>query len=131
VSPCRIVAYPDIQTLVAPPGSSGKFVQFRWRGVEYLLFATRDQHRFHNQMLARFLEQHGLPHRWSDDETLEINTDELQVTGGGRFHIEPGHQQLELSDNSQAYGRFDETDIEEKIRTAESLLSRYSITVKD
>jgi hypothetical protein len=116
--PCKIHSYPPADILQGEEEVLGKFVQFHWRGVEYLLFATKAEHRFHNQMLARFLAEHGLPHRWLDDETLSIEVDDLQVIGGGRFRLASHENLLELWDNSQAYGRFDEGGLPERIRRA-------------
>lgn len=113
-----IDTYPPIDALSGLDEVEGKFVQFSWEGTEHLLFATREQHRFHNQMLARFLAEHGIPHRWIDDQTLEIETDTLLVLGGGRFRYRQQQNLLELWDNSQAYGRFNETGIEAKIHAA-------------
>lgn len=118
MSVCKIVSYPSMEELSRENEVSGKFVQFRWRGVEYLLFATKVQHRFHNQMLGHFLEEHGLPHRWLGDETLEIAADDMEVSGGGRFRFVKAENLLELWDNSQAYGRFNESGIEAKIHAA-------------
>jgi len=114
MKPCKIVTYPSS---FAGDELTGKFVQFRWRGIDYLLFATKAEHRFHNQMLARFLEEHGLPHRWENDETLAIEVDDLIVIGGGRFHYVANGNHLELWDNSQAYGRFDEEGLAESIHS--------------
>jgi hypothetical protein len=114
----KIISYPPWEQLSPDGETLGKFIQFRWRGIEYLLFATRETHRFHNQMLAHFLDEHSLPHRWLDDQHLEIEADDLQIIGGGRFRLVQGENLLELWDNSQAYGRFDEEGLAEKIRTA-------------
>jgi len=116
MSLCKIINYPALNDA---DEVQGKFVQFRWRGVEYLLFATKEEHRFHNQMLARFLDEHGLPHRWQSEENLEIEVDDLAVIGGGRFYHTNAGNQLELWDNSQAYGRFDENGLEACIHSAD------------
>jgi hypothetical protein len=39
----------------------GKFVQLRWAGREYLLFAAADELRYHNQLLGHFLLGAGHP----------------------------------------------------------------------
>ena len=113
-----LACYPPLAELADATIVEGKFVQFRWQGNEYLLFATRDKHRFHNQMLARFFAEHSLPHRWRDDETLAFDLPEFTVLGGGRFRFSREPVQLELWDNSQAYGRFDEEGLADRLRAS-------------
>lgn len=114
----KIITYPPFDQLEALNEIEGKFVQFSWRGIQYLVFATKDEHRFHNQMLAHFLSDHGLPYRWSDAETLEIGADDLTVLGGGRFRFLLQNRRLQLWDDSQAYGRFSESGLAESIHAA-------------
>lgn len=128
---CILISYPALNKLLKLDEVTGKFVQFRWRGVEYLIFAPRSQHRFHNQILAQFLEEEGLPHRWAGTDTLKIGVDGLTVIGGGRFRLQPLHHLVELWDSSTAYGRFDETGIEAKIRTASPAMKGFSVRVDD
>jgi|GEM_PF-3273147 hypothetical protein len=42
----------------------GKFLQLRLAARDYILFATATECRYHNQILARFLSEQGIPHRW-------------------------------------------------------------------
>lgn len=107
----------------------GKFLQAILRGWEYLLFAERRVHEYHNQILARFLEEQGASYTWTNDKTLAVDCFDLQVIGGGRFRLDTGRQTLELWDNSQAYGRFDERGLEQKIAAAESPWRTFSITI--
>ena len=89
-----------------PQQSSGKFLQLRWRGRETLLFAPADRHRYHNQILAAFAAEQGLPHRWITPERLELNHPDLLVIGGGRFDLDLAAGSMRLWDASQAYGSF-------------------------
>jgi hypothetical protein len=107
----------------------GKFVQLRLRGKEYLLFAAPELHRFHNQILADFLEHQHIAYHWTDNQTLAIDLPELTVVGGGRFRADGDTRTLTLWDNSQAYGRFDERGLKEKIGSAESPWKDFSITI--
>lgn len=86
---------------------SGKFLQINCEGVAWLLFTTPETHRFHNQLLAQFLEEEHIPHHWFNEETLEFPVERVQVTGGGRYSLNLEAGSLDLWDNSQAYGRFD------------------------
>lgn len=108
---------------------AGKFLQLRWQGNDYLLFAIRDRYRFHNQMLGRFLANHALPHHWRDEATLEFDLPRLSVVGGGRFRFTREPQRLELWDESQAYGRFEEAGLAERIRASGHLYGKGEITI--
>jgi hypothetical protein len=48
----------------------GKFLQLKLAARDYLLFATATEHRYHNQILARFLSEKAIPHRWEGAENL-------------------------------------------------------------
>ena len=97
---------------------AGKFLQISCRGIPWLLFATPDTCRFHNQMLSRFLGGAAIPHRWSSPETLEVTDGRIKVIGGGRFRLDPVRQHLELWDDSHAYGRFDASLVTEQLASA-------------
>jgi hypothetical protein len=111
------------------PEAEGKFLQLTLRGREHLLFARRDLHRFHNQILAQFLEDQGIPHHWIMDQTLHVESSDVKIIGGGRYHADRKARTLELWDNSQAYGRFNERGLKEKIAAAESPWRGFSITI--
>ena len=98
--------------------AQGKFIQFTLRGREYLVFAPRELHQFHNQILAHFLADRNIPHRWIDDQTLDIQASDFSIMGGGKFRVNTKAKILKLWDNFQAYGRFDERGLTEKIATA-------------
>ena len=67
--------------------AQGKFIQFTLRGREYLVFAPRELHQFHNQILAHFLADRNIPHRWIDDQTLDIQASDFSIMGGGKFRV--------------------------------------------
>ena len=99
-------------------GGEGKFVQLRWQGQEYLVFAPFKIHRYHNQIVAHFLQERGIAHHWLDGERLAIDDPRIRVIGGGRFRLDPGRGSLALWDDSQVYGRFQERGLAEKIARA-------------
>lgn len=116
----------------APPWEpliEGKFLQLVLRGVEYLVFAPASLHRYHNQILAQFCADRGIPHRWVTDERLEVDSPQLAVLGGGRFRADTVQRRLELWDNSQAYGRFDERGLAAKIAAAKHSWRTYVVTI--
>ncbi len=124
-----IVTYPHPDEQTDQSESAGKFLQLVLRGREYLIFAPFELHRYHNQILAHFLEEKNIPHRWTGKEKLEINDSGLEVVGGGRFHSDAGRKTLDLWDDSQVYGRFDERGLPEKIARAGHAWSNCKINI--
>jgi hypothetical protein len=96
--------------------AEGKFLQLRWEGREYLLFARRDHYTYHSQMLGRFFQDHGLPYGWLDETRLDFLLPAFSVTGGGRFRYTASPPRLELWDDSHAYGRFDASGLADRLR---------------
>jgi hypothetical protein len=111
------------------PEVEGKFLQLALHGREHLVFAPRAMHSFHNQILAHFLEDRGIPHHWSDEHTLEVDPFDLRIIGGGKFHLDTKRKTLVLSDNSQAYGRFDERGLRARLRATRHAWRSYEITI--
>ena len=100
-----ILSYPTDIDDQAP--LEGKFLQLRWAGRAYLLFASAEEHRYHNQILGRFLSEQGIPHRWEGVEDLVVDHPELSIIGGGRFRLDLLTKQLRVWDASSVYGCFD------------------------
>jgi Janus/Ocnus family (Ocnus) len=118
-----------------PPGDpeprayDGKFVQLSWRGQDYLVLAARERYRYHNQILARFMSEHGIAYRWTTGAVLEVQATDLNVRGGGRFMLDLEAGRFDLWDNSQAYGRFDERRLAATIAGAGEPWSRLAIRI--
>jgi hypothetical protein len=123
-----IVTYPDFET---GKNQKGKFLHLRFDGRAYLVFASQDQHRYHNQILAHFLADQGIACHWSNDMVLQVDEPKLCVDGGGRFQLDGERLRLTLSDNSQAYGRFDERRVRKGIASAEGEWSRFKVSITD
>jgi hypothetical protein len=100
-----ILTYP--KRLEATTSLEGKFLQLRWAGREYLLFAAAGELRYHNQILGRFLAEAGIPHHWEDAQTLVVDQVGLITLGGGRFRLDRSTKTLRVWDASSVYGRFD------------------------
>lgn len=111
------------------PVIEGKFLQLVLHGREYLVFASATRHRYHNQILAEFCADRGIAHRWVTAERLEVTDPALTVLGGGRFRADTRACTLELWDNSQAYGRFVERGLPERIAAADHPWARYTVTI--
>ncbi len=97
----------------------GKFLQLLWAGRTYLLFASAEEHRYHNQILGRFLSEQGIPHRWEGVENLLVDHPELSVIGGGRFRLDLLTKQLRVWDASSVYGRFDASALSVQLAAAD------------
>ena len=106
-----IKTYPTIEAMQHLDEVRGKFVQVNWKGQPWLLLASKDQHAFHNQILAHFLTEQHISHHWESPEVLKYDHDGLEVIGGGKFEINWSIRQLTLSGESMVYGRFDEAKL--------------------
>lgn len=129
MKPTVILEYVLSRDAPAAPEREGKFVQLVLRGREYLVFAPRELHRFHNQILGQFLAERSLPHRWSGEQVLEVKASDLAVIGGGKFRVNTETKLLELWDNSQVYGRFDDRGLTERIGAADHPWSGYTVKI--
>ena len=112
-----ILSYPTDIDGQAP--LEGKFLQLRWAGRAYLLFAAAGEHRYHNQILGRFLSEQGIPHRWEGVENLFVDHPELSIIGGGRFRLDLLTKQLRVWDASSVYGRFDASALSVQLAAAD------------
>ncbi len=124
----RVLPLPDGSL---PPRIAGKFLQVRLDGEEWLVFAPRQRHRFHNQLLAELLAERGTPYRWEGGGTVLAFEDEgVEVVGGGRFEADTEARTLVLWDESAAYGRFDAEGLAERIAAATHPWSRLHVTIR-
>ena len=120
-----------------PPGrpvpalSEGKFLEVAVHGKEYLLFASSELHRYHNQILAHFLVDQQIPHRWLTSKELQVDYPELRVMGGGRYRLDSAIRTLTLWDESQAYGSFDAHALAKIIAAAGPPWNTYRIVLPD
>ena len=109
--------------------AQGKFLQLRLAGTEYLLFAPKQLHGFHGQILAQFLKERALAHHWENEQTLKVDAAGVMVIGGGKFRLDAAACLLELGDNSQAFGRFDDRGIADRIKSAGHRWSGFDIRI--
>jgi hypothetical protein len=107
----------------------GRFVQLRWAGREYLLFANTDEHRCHNQVLGSFLSEQGIPHHWEGAEKLVVDHPELSIAGGGRFRLDLSTKELQVWDASSVYGRFDASALPEQLAAADTPWEELTLSV--
>ena len=123
-----ILTYPTPMEDDAP--LEGKFLQLRLAARDYMLFATATECRYHNQILARFLSEKGIPHCWEGEEKLVVDHPELAVTGGGRFRLDPTRQTLRVWDESGVYGRFDPLRLAAQLAAAGPPWDRHALSVE-
>ena len=110
---------------------SGKFLQLELDGIPWLLFADPVAFRYHNQILAAFLQEHGVAHHWTAPEALEYDIQRVRIAGGGRFELGADAMTLELWDNSAAYGRFDAIRLQSQIAASDAPWSQLRIRIRD
>ncbi len=104
----QIKTYPTIEAMRHLEEVRGKFVQIRWKGEPWLIFASKDQHAFHNQIVAHFMSEQHLPHHWQSPEVLNFDQPKLEIIGGGKFLLDWSEKKLKLFAESMVYGRFHE-----------------------
>ena len=126
----QIKTYPSLEAMRHLDEVRGKFVQITWKGQPCLLFASKDQHAFHNQILAHFLSDNHLPYHWKSPELLEFDQDDLVIVGGGKFLLEWNSNRLSLFDNSMVYGRFDEAMLEETWKQVGKPWADFTLTIE-
>lgn len=93
------------------------------------MFAAVGEHRYHNQILARFLSEQEVPHRWEGAESLIVDHPELAVIGGGRFRLDPTAMTLRVWDDSSVYGCFDPSRLVAQLAAAGSPWDRLALSV--
>ena len=108
---------------------AGKFLQLRLAARDYILFATAAECRYHNQILARFLSEQGIPHRWQQAVNLVVDHPELEVMGGGRFRLDVNRESLYVWDDSSVYGRFDASRLALQLAAAAPPWNRLALGV--
>ncbi len=126
----QVKTYPSLEAMQHLNEVRGKFVQLNWKGAPWLLFASKDQHSFHNQIVAHFLSEQHLSYHWQSPELLKFDHPELQILGGGRFQLDWQQKQLLLSDNSMVYGRFDEVKLRESLSQLAMPWAAFTIDIQ-
>ncbi len=111
----QIKTYPTLEAMRHLEEVRGKFVQISWQGEPWLLFASKDQHAFHNQIVAHFMSEQHLPYHWQSPEILNFEEPDLAIVGGGKFLLDWQAKQLNLSADSMVYGRFREEGLKESL----------------
>ena len=125
--PIRVMIYSARQPT---SGCAGKFLQLELKHTTWLLFSSTGTHRFHNQILARFLAEQSISHRWVTPEQLEYDEGHVTVSGGGRFSVDFAASLIEFWDDSTVFGRFDPGQLISQMRAAGPPWSALRINIR-
>ncbi|MEA3413539.1 MAG: hypothetical protein U9R74_18705 [Pseudomonadota bacterium] len=93
------------------------------------MLAAATEHRYHNQLLARFLSEQVIRHHWVDKQNLVVDHPGFVVAGGGRFRLDPARKTLRVWDESSVYGRFDPSRLVAQLSTAEPPWNKLALDV--
>ena len=126
----NIKTYPTVESMQFTHESRGKFVQLCWKDEPWLLFAIKDQHAFHNQIIAHFLSEQHIPFHWKSPEILEFTDSEFEILGGGKFQLNWEQKKLSLFGDSMVYGRFDVELLEASMKHTGLPWAQLSIEIK-
>jgi hypothetical protein len=126
----KIKTYPTLEAMRHLNEVRGKFVQISWKGEPWLLFASKDQHQFHNQIVAHFMSEQHLSHHWHSPEVLRFEQLDLEISGGGKFQLNWQDKCLILSANSMVYGRFQEEGLMASLQQAGMPWSEFMIIIE-
>lgn len=125
----QIKTYPTLEAMQHLNEVRGKFVQIKWKGEPWLLFASKDQHQFHNQIVAHFMSEQHLSYHWKSPEVLTFEGHDLEISGGGKFLVNWQDKQLSLSANSMVYGRFHEAGLKKSLQGMAMPWADFSIVI--
>lgn len=112
-----------------PPVRSGKFVQIRHDGEEYIVLAPKDYAPFHANIIEKFCQESCISGGYYDDgRAFRIHASGWLIVGGGKFEIDTEGKSLRLYDESLIYGKFDDSGLAQRLQTTTELTG-YTITV--
>jgi hypothetical protein len=112
-----------------PDKWSGKFVQIRRGGVEYLVFSPTGLTAYHTDIVERFCRDRDVDGIYNTaKKRFDIHDPSWVVAGGGKFELDRRGKRLRLYDNSMAYGKFDSRGLREKILQV-GMLKDYAVQI--
>jgi hypothetical protein len=119
-----------IESKPLPHKRGGKFVQLRNSECEFLVFSPKELSGFHANIVERFCIMHKLKGRYTNRkmDCYEIENQEYEIIGGGKWHIDTLEKRLVLFDTSGTYGRFESKGLKERI-VALGNMSGYQIQI--
>lgn len=112
-----------------PDEVSGKFVQIRDSGAEYLVFSPKECAYYHANIVERFFLSRGITGSYnSKGDFYSIDHPDWTVVGGGQWIINRNERELRLLGESQAYGKFDHEGLKERILLLDEM-SGYRVRI--
>ncbi len=108
--------YATLSRTDLPARRQGKFIQIRGDQIEYFLLSPRELSAYHANIAERFFAGKAIDGRYNGKrDHYEISAPGWKIIGGGMWAINDRERILYLSGSSQAYGRFDQQGLREKI----------------
>jgi hypothetical protein len=123
------IYYEHIVCSLKPGKISGKFVQIRHEGTEYLIFSPKEFSKYHADLVRRFCRERGVDGVYNDQlKRFDIRDPSWDILGGGKFEMDRQKGILRLYDDSMAYGRFNPSGLKERILSLKDM-SGYRIEI--
>jgi hypothetical protein len=124
------VYFMRIEKTSMPDKRGGKFVQLRNSDGEYLVFSPKELSSFHANIVERFCMMQKIKGRYTSKrmDCFEIEDQEWEIVGGGKWHIDTKEKKLVLFDTSGMYGKFESKGLKERIR-ASGNMAEYQIQI--
>ncbi len=108
--------YVTLSRTSLPVRRHGKFIQIRDDKAEYFLLSPRELSAYHANIVERFFSERRIEGLYNGKrDYYEISAPGWKIVGGGMWAINEDEKVLYLSGSSQAYGRFDQDCLSEKI----------------
>ena len=123
--------FQSIKKIRVPQQRGGKFVQIvnAINQKEHLVLAPREYMTYHANIVERFCASNRIAGSYNvKRDFFRINDPEWAIAGGGIFEMDDEMKSLKLYGESAAYGPFDPSGLEERIR-ASGQLTDYNIIV--
>jgi hypothetical protein len=112
-----------------PVRRHGKFIQIRDDEVEYFLLSPREFSAYHANIVERFFLERQIEGQYNGKrDYFEINAPGWRIIGGGMWAINDKDKIIYLSGSSQAYGRFDQDCLREKILSSREMAG-YTVRI--
>ena len=119
--------YKTIAKRKVPSRRSGKFVQIVNYSTndEYLVLSPKEFSLFHATIAERFFRLKGnITGSYNEKKDFyTIQDPDWEVIGGGMWAIDSRKKTLSLNGESQAYGRFSDAGLKEKVNDTEGMAS--------
>ena len=110
------IYYTSLQNSSVPLKRSGKFVQIRHSGAEYLLLSPVELSPYHANIAEKFFSGQNISGMFNKKQDyFECFDPGWEITGGGIWSINEKEKSLYLSGSSQAYGKYDGSGLKENI----------------